>query len=608
MVARAAGRRPGGGESAAAPAGGRLHPAMLRSVVLDDGGSVASSGSEWTVVSSRRGRRRRRDSFSVSGSSWSTVGSALAHDTATDESSWADVASVASAASAASSFVVSASVRSLARSSAAPARSLAASACSALAPPAEGVWSDGCYLEAVDRPRVASHFDEESRYFGFSGRRVWARLTYRNTEEFSASAEGEVARGDVTAFDLLGRSGPSGAAWERVASKLAGVNPFFVRPSWRLERALGSVAGSPPTVRVRREYERCEFSLPVLGSVVFRQTKAVVRRAKRAFDASRVFELQSAADADSIRVRPVGAYEERGKVLKRVGPGACELPVDKVSAPKGHCKAGRVRDAVGLGAGGAKSFFRPDSGAASRRQCLELDLGRVCVVRAVAMSARVLETSVFPSPEWLRDQGLKKWTGSRYLVPTAREKQIGLATERFFRAVELFFRRDKGEAWVSAGVLRGPSSNFEAHVCDLRGVREATAGGVEARFLRFMPLVEGDWSERGLRVAVFGAQQDRTAKQERAERAERAGESSDKAPATVTYVLGRWRAPGKISTLCSSRAGTGCRCSCCLGWEDGAKGGRRRAAARSISDYLARELGTDEAAWNDYQQDLLSDA
>ncbi len=480
-----------------------------------------------------------------------------------------------------------------------------------LASPAEGVWSEGCYVEAVDRSRVASHFDEESRYFGFSGRRVWAALTNSKTEKFSGSVEGELAPGDVTAFDLLGHSGPSGAAWERVVAMSARdgrapANPFFVRPSWRLERALGSVACSPPTVRVRREYERCEFSLPVLGSVVFRQTKAVVRRAKRAFDARRVFELQSAADAGSIRVRTVGAYEEQGKVLKRVGPGACELRVDKVSAPKGHSKAGRVQNAVGLGAGRANGFFRPDSGAPSRRQCLELDLGRVCVVRAVATSARALETAVFPSPEWLRDQGLKRWTGSRYLVPTAREKQLGLATERFFRAVELFFRRDKGEAWVSAGVLRGPSTNFEAHVCDLRGVREATAGGVEARFLRFMPLVDGDWSERGLRVAVFGAQQDRTAKQARAERA---GESPDKAPATVTYALGRWRAPGKTSTLCSSRAITGCRCRCCLpGDEDETKGGRRRAAARSISDYLARELGTDEAAWKDYQQDLLSDA
>jgi hypothetical protein len=49
-------------------------------------------------------------------------------------------------------------------------------------------------------------------------------------------------------------------------------------------------------------------------------------------------------------------------------------------------------------------------------------------------------------------------------------------------------------------VLRGPSNNFEARVCDLRGVRASGAGGIEARFLRFVPIVEGDVSARGLRV------------------------------------------------------------------------------------------------------------
>jgi hypothetical protein len=592
------------------------------------------SWSEWTVVSSSRSGRRRRG-WSVSESSWSEVGLGAR---AADEGSWTDVASVASAATAAS-----AASATSAAAGGSGVRPVGGPAVRSVVPASPGesedsdVWSEGCYVEAWDRQRVASHFDEESRYFGFSGRRVWATLEKsRESPRLTVSVEGELAPGDMTAFDLLGRSGGrSVSVWERVAADRSGhgrghtswsyspwgvmrrgesASPFFVDPCWRTESALRSVAGRAPTVSVRREKERVEFSLPVVGSVVFRQSKVAERRAK-GFDASRVFELQSAADAGSIRVRPLGAYEDSREVLKRVGAGACELIAGKASAPKGHCKAGRVRHAVGLGGAGGRDFFRPDASALSRRQCLEVDLGRLCVVRAVATFARAIQTAVFPAlaSAWLREQGLKRWTGPRYLVPTPREEQLGLETERFFRAFELLFRRHEGEAWASAGVLRGPSNNFEARVCDLRGVRAAGAGGIEARFLRFVPIVEGDISARGLRVAVFGAREERTTKQERAQRAssslDDAAPAPAPAPATVTYALERWRAPGNVHTLSSSRRMTGCRCCICLGDDKSSTGGgRRRATTQPIADYLARELGADAAAWEDYQHDLADAA
>ena len=607
---------------------------MLKSVMLDDGDDCVSraswGGSEWTVVSSsRRGRRRR--GWSVSESSWSAVSLG---DRAADEGSWADVASVASAATAASA--ASATSRTEMRPVARPAVRSVVPASPGKSEDSD-VWSEGCYVEAWDRPSVASHFDEESRYFGFSGRRVWATLEYmRESQQLTVSVEGELAPGDMTAFDLLGRGGGrSVSVWERVAADRSGhgrgstflsytpwgaaqccgnASPFFADPCWRTESALRAVAGRAPTVSVRREKERVEFSLPVVGSVVFRQSKVAERRAD-GFDANRVFELQSAWDAGSIRVRPLGAYEDSREVLERVGAGARELTASqcKASAPKGHCKAGRVRHAVGLGAAGRRGFFLPDASALSRRQCLEVDLGRRCVVRAVATSARAIQTAVFPTSAWLREQGLKRWTGPRYLVPTPREEQLGLETERFFRAFELLFRRDEGEAWASAGVLRGPSSNFEARVCDLRGVHAAGAGGIEARFLRFVPIVEGDISARGLRVAIFGAGEERATKPERVQRASSSLDDSAPAPApapvTVTYALERWRAPGNVHTLSSSRAMTGCRCRACCGNDKATTGGgRRRATTQPIADYLARELGADAAAWEDYQHDLLADA
>ncbi len=220
--------------------------------------------------------------------------------------------------------------------------------------------------KACDRQRLASHFDEESRYFGLSGRRVWATLdNSRESHRLTVSVEGELAPGDMTAFDLLGRGERSVSVWERVAADRSGhgrghtscsytrwgavrrggsASPFFVDPCWRTESALRSVAGRAPTVSVRRDKERVEFSLPVLGSVLFRHSKVAERRAK-GFDASRVFELQSATDAGTIRARPLGAYEDSREVLKRVGAGTCELIAGMASAPKGHCKAGRPRAA-----------------------------------------------------------------------------------------------------------------------------------------------------------------------------------------------------------------------------------------------------------------------
>jgi hypothetical protein len=183
--------------------------------------------------------------------------------------------------------------------------------------------------------------------------------------------------------------------------------------------------------------------------------------------------------------------------------------------------------------GGDQHYWAPDA-RDRKSDCLDLDLGRDCLVTHVATKGRAPAASIFPSAGDLQRWGYRRppvggrpyyagsiafWGGAYdtsvgYDGPVFHCVAPGAGESDYVARFELLTRADGGGQWLSHGVFSGNRNGYEmaTNRLDGGGGGGAAAGafgvdGVSCRYLRFRPLSEVEGGFKGnkcLRVGAFG--------------------------------------------------------------------------------------------------------
>jgi len=239
------------------------------------------------------------------------------------------------------------------------------------------------------------------------------------------------------------------------------------------------------------------YKVPIIGHRKLRPRRSTMDVGP---NPNELYELISADDSKSIRVKKIGSYpteppaEAAGLVECRWAALRCPVASATGAASVNRARCRQV---------GGRNFFAPNpKETATNRRSLEVDLGGTVHIKGVSTSARHIGMVVFPTTEWLSQQKIRRWAGPRYNIPSSREPAFH--RERFFPRFELSYRVESGRQWVSLGSFRGPSNNFEEKFCSLKDAPNQNASdGVVARYLRFTPTSFDKSSDRGMKVAVF---------------------------------------------------------------------------------------------------------
>ena len=217
-------------------------------------------------------------------------------------------------------------------------------------------------------------------------------------------------------------------------------------------------------------------------------------------------------------------------------PGLALLPgtlhsVAKTRSLSRACSASHYRRATLLGGGDQHCYWAPDA-RDRKSDCLDLDLGRDCLVTHVATKGRAPAASIFPSAGDLQRWGYRRSpVGGRPSPACHRELSVydasvgysgpvfhcvapGAGESDYVARFELLTRADGGGQWLSHGVFSGNRNGYEMAVSRLDGGGGGGGGagafgvdGVSCRYLRFRPLSEAEGGFKGnkcLRVGAFG--------------------------------------------------------------------------------------------------------